>query len=153
MADASDKGSSPRAALVVWDGPRSNETIPVTGSVVVLGSAPDADVVLPDPSVAPQHARLQHRFRQWEIEDLDSPTGTFVENIRVTPGVPTPVPFGATLALGKVRLHFRPPPEAEDRPPLPPLSAAQSPVPAVLWWGLALVFALALITWLLWARR
>lgn len=153
MEGSSEVPANVRAVLVVWDGPRRNEAIPLSGEPVVLGSAPEADVVLADASVAPRHARVQHRFGQWEIEDLGSAAGTFLENIRLAPGVPTPLPFGATLALGRVRLHFRPPPQAEERPLTPPSSVAQGPVPALLWWGLALVFALAVVTWLLWARR
>ncbi|HEV3052402.1 MAG TPA: FHA domain-containing protein, partial [Longimicrobium sp.] len=51
--------------------------------------------------------RLEYDLGSWRITDLESINGTAVEGVRLAPGVPTPLPYGATLRLGGEQLQFR----------------------------------------------
>lgn len=61
---------------------RSLHTIHVT-DVVLVGSAPGNDIVLGDPMVSDQHARLRVEGDHLVVEDLDSATGTWVDGYRI----------------------------------------------------------------------
>lgn len=55
-----------------------------TGDVVRIGRANDNDVVVLDASVSRHHAELRHDGERWELVDLDSRQGTFVDGTRVS---------------------------------------------------------------------
>lgn len=68
---------------------------------VCLGRALDNDVILDDTSVSRHHARLVPRVGYWQIEDLGSTHGTYVNNRRVTSA---PLRAGDRLRLGATEL-------------------------------------------------
>jgi hypothetical protein len=53
------------------------------GSYIILGRAPDCDVVLADPTVSSRHLRLAWEGPRLFVEDLGSANGTFVRGQRV----------------------------------------------------------------------
>lgn len=95
------------ASLALTAGPRSGEELPVASPVVTVGRAAACDVVVDDDSVSARHARLEYEQGTWRITDLQSVNGTAVEGVKLSPDVPTPLPYGATVRLGGVRLQFR----------------------------------------------
>jgi pSer/pThr/pTyr-binding forkhead associated (FHA) protein len=95
------------ASLALVAGPRSGEELPVPLPVVTLGRAAGCDVVIDDDSVSAQHARLEFDAGTWIITDLQSTNGTAVDGEKLQPLVETPLPYGATVRLGGVRLQFR----------------------------------------------
>ena len=97
----------PLASLALMAGPRYGEELAVPSPIVTVGRAAGCDVVVDDDSVSAQHARLEYDLGNWRITDLESINGTAVEGVRLAPGVPTPLPYGATLRLGGVQLQFR----------------------------------------------
>jgi hypothetical protein len=99
--------SGPLASLALMAGPRYGHELAVPSPVVTVGKAAGCDVVVDDDSVSAQHARLEYDLGSWRITDLESTNGTAVEGVRLAPGVPTPLPYGATLRLGGVQLQFR----------------------------------------------
>lgn len=107
MANLVPPGSGPLANLALMAGPRYGHELPVPSPVVVLGRAANADVRIDDDSVSDRHARLEYDSGAWRITDLDSTNGTAVEGTRLAPGLPTPLPYGATVRLGGVQLQFR----------------------------------------------
>lgn len=69
-----------------------------------IGRDPDCDVVIDDASVSRQHARVSLIDGQWQVEDLDSGNGTFLDSVRIHQAV---LPMSSTLQLGdafKLRL-------------------------------------------------
>lgn len=106
-------GPQPLATLAISAGPRSGEAIPVLRPVVSIGRGRQSDVVLDDDSVSTRHARLDHDMGFWRITDLDSANGTFVDDVRLAPQVPTPLHSGADLRLGAARLLFQPVADAD----------------------------------------
>ena len=85
--------------LLEKTGPRPNTTVPLTGATITLGRASDNHVVVDDYHVSRHHARLVWRESGFEIEDLRSGNGTWVNGQRITQ--PTPVRKGDQIGLGQ----------------------------------------------------
>ena len=107
MAEARPARPGPLAAFSVAAGPRYGEQLAVPAPVVTIGRAAGSDVLIDDDSVSAQHARLEFDLGAWRLTDLGSVNGTVVEGTRLAPNVPTPLPYGATVRFGGVRLQFR----------------------------------------------
>lgn len=79
----------PKAAcLVVVHGERLGRLIELTGIPLVIGRSPRSDLQIDDDSVSRQHARIEpdpHAGDSvtWQIVDLDSTNGTYVNDKRV----------------------------------------------------------------------
>jgi pSer/pThr/pTyr-binding forkhead associated (FHA) protein len=50
---------------------------------VLVGRQSDADVRMPQPDVSRQHCRFQHGPQGWQIVDLNSLNGVYVNGVRV----------------------------------------------------------------------
>jgi pSer/pThr/pTyr-binding forkhead associated (FHA) protein len=105
MADLPQAG--PLATFGIAAGPRYGEQIPVPVPVVTVGRGADCQVVIDDDSVSARHARLEYDLGGWRITDLGSVNGTAIEGVKLAADVPTPLPYGATVRFGGVRLQFR----------------------------------------------
>ena len=68
-----------------------------------IGRGLDNDVVVEDPRVSRHHARLQRGVCGWELSDLGSTNGTFVNGKHVSR---SPVGNGDTLSLGGLEIKF-----------------------------------------------
>jgi hypothetical protein len=106
-------GPTPLAALAVTAGAHSGRALSVPLPVVTVGRAPACEVVVDDDSVSDRHARLAYEAGGWSVTDLGSTNGTAVEGTRLEPNVAAPLPFGAALRLGGVRLRFEEVAEAD----------------------------------------
>ncbi|WP_298977076.1 ABC transporter ATP-binding protein/permease [uncultured Thermosynechococcus sp.] len=73
-----------------------------------LGRDPSNDMVLDHPVVSRFHARLYLEEGQWYIVDLDSANGTFINNQRLEPRKPVPLPTGALVRIGPYSSLFTP---------------------------------------------
>ncbi|HWE62848.1 MAG TPA: DUF3662 and FHA domain-containing protein [Chloroflexota bacterium] len=71
--------------------------------VVTLGRGLDNDVVVEDRRVSRHHARIQFGPRGWEIMDLASTNGTFVNGRQVKQRL---IDHGATISLGGLEMKF-----------------------------------------------
>src|SRR5947209_14671062 len=69
----------------------------------ILGRADRADVVLADPAISSEHARVSRVGRAWVISDLGSTNGTRLNDRRVDGDVP--LALGDVVALGNVRFR------------------------------------------------
>ncbi len=84
-------------------GMRPGELLPLL-PVTAIGRSPDSAIFLDDPSVAANHALLRFRQGRWWLEDLGSPSGTWLNRRPVETA--TPVDFGDTIVIGEVRLRL-----------------------------------------------
>lgn len=91
---------------------------------VVLGRQPARGLTVNDPTVSREHARIFKRGAEFQVADLNSSNGTFVNGVRVTRSALRP---GDTLRLGSVDLRFEGelPSDFWDEP-----NAAATPSPA-----------------------
>ncbi len=73
-----------------------------------IGRAPGAAIVIGDPSVSARHASLERQGGAWQLRDLGSTNGTFVEGQPVGPGGVL-LRGGERIRLGAVVLRLVPP--------------------------------------------
>jgi|YNPBryantNP2012_1023418.scaffolds.fasta_scaffold02377_8 pSer/pThr/pTyr-binding forkhead associated (FHA) protein len=107
------------ARLVMNQGPKTGETFVLDKDVIALGRAPTNDIVIAEPQVSRQHARIVRQGDVLVLEDLGSTNGTFVNGIRlVSPHV---LVGGDVIALGDaVRFtYYAPGRPAEGRTTIP----------------------------------
>jgi hypothetical protein len=74
--------------------------VPLTRAVITLGRNLDNDIVLPADGVSRHHTRLQATSLGWEAVDLGGVNGTWLNEHRLRPEEPTPLPVGSTLRIG-----------------------------------------------------
>ena len=92
------------AWLLMKAGPLAGKQFVVYRNPTVLGSAPKADVYLfKDESIEPRHALIHDRGGRFEIEDMDTADGTYVNGIPVRRQV---LKSGDQIVLGKTVLEF-----------------------------------------------
>ena len=70
---------------------------------VVVGRDPACDLLLSDPTVSGQHARLSYRMAQWWVEDLQSTNGTFLNQNAIAQ--PVVLTDGDLLRFGQLSYH------------------------------------------------
>ncbi len=73
-----------RPALVVRaGGGRAGESFELAGLRTLIGRSPDCHVFLDDVTVSRRHAEIVHENDDYEIRDLGSLNGTFVNRRRI----------------------------------------------------------------------
>ena len=99
------------AILLITHGPDTGRTFPLDGDVTVLGRQADSGICLPAKAVSRQHAQL-HRTPEggFQIEDLDSSNGTFVNGARLPPFTRQTLTERDTLEVGPYTFGLRPAP-------------------------------------------
>jgi pSer/pThr/pTyr-binding forkhead associated (FHA) protein len=91
--------------LVVLEGSLAGTPIALSDQAVTIGRAPDSTLVLDDDYVSSRHARLVPQQGRWLIEDMGSTNGTYLDRARIS--VPTVVPLGTPIRIGKTVLELR----------------------------------------------
>lgn len=85
--------------LVVRKGPIVGELFLLDLPVMTIGRDPISDIVLNDPEVSRQHARLNRVEDGFAVQDLGSTNGTFIDGERIG-GEPVLLQPGQKLDLG-----------------------------------------------------
>jgi hypothetical protein len=112
------------AKLLVIAGPDTGKSFEVVPKLkMVLGRSVQADAKLSDPRVSPYHCRLEVRNGQLFVTDIDSTTGTAVNNVFV---LDYPVQMGDTIGVGDTVLLVQDPDAKETVAPPPARAAAPS---------------------------
>ena len=92
------------AALVVRaGGGRVGESFPLEGDRVTIGRRPDSDIFLDDVTVSRDHALLVRRGGDYNLDDLGSLNGTYVNRSRIDS---RHLEDGDELQIGKYKLTF-----------------------------------------------
>ena len=114
-----------RLRVQVIDGPDKDRVVEHSGGSLAVGTSPDNELVLTDPTVSRYHLELRCEGGVL-VKDLGSRNGTFIGDVRVHEAV---VPVGARLRLGRtvialqdVGIEATPPPQ--KTPEIPGLVAA-----------------------------
>jgi hypothetical protein len=107
MAIDAPVGGGVKAAGLGWlvplDGPQSGELFQLKGRAVV-GTAPDCDAVMKDPSISGRHAEFVATSSGFRVNDLGSTNGTFVNDKRVTG---SDLIDNDNVRIGRVNLKFK----------------------------------------------
>ena len=76
---------------------------PLTAEVTVLGRSSETDLPLDDTGVSRRHAEIRRTEQGFELVDLGSTNGTFVNGERVSV---VPLADGSLIAMGRSRIVF-----------------------------------------------
>lgn len=104
--DVEEAAPEPR---VVWKAEdRTTQEYLLSSAEVTIGRVAGNDIILPDPSVSRQHARIVWTAAGCTIEDLGSLNGTFLNGIRIV--TEQPLRDGDVVEIGRTAMRvFLPP--------------------------------------------
>jgi hypothetical protein len=92
------------AWLLMKAGPLAGKQFVIFRNPTVLGSAPKADVYLfKDDAIEPRHAMIHDRGGRFELEDMSTADGTYVNGIPIKKQI---LKSGDQIVLGKTVLEF-----------------------------------------------
>jgi len=92
--------------IVVHRAGGAPRVLPLDGQAITFGRAAPSTIVLDDPYVSDQHARIAREGDAgWVVTDLGSTNGTFLNQVKVTR--PTPLAAGDQLGIGKTTVEVR----------------------------------------------
>ena len=83
------------------------QTVPMLPQGLSIGRKADNDLVLDDPKVSGQHARIEFDGLHYQVVDLNSINGTFLANTQLLSGVPEVWPPDKALRVGPYWLRLR----------------------------------------------
>jgi len=86
-----------RLRLQVIDGPDKDRVVEHTGGSLAVGTSPDNELVLTDPTVSRYHLELRCEEGVL-VKDLGSRNGTFIGDVRIHEAL---VPVGARVKIGR----------------------------------------------------
>jgi hypothetical protein len=92
--------------FVALTGEQKGEDFRIREGQNIIGSAPDADIVLRDTAISGKHASLRYKDKKFTITDLDSTNGTFL-NDRADPIAREELKDNDIVRIGEVRLKFK----------------------------------------------
>ena len=90
--------------LELLDSGELSPAFPLDKESVQIGRIADNDIVLPDPNVSRVHARVEKRTAAYQITDLESTNGTWVNERRVSS---VKLKENDVIRLGSTRFIFR----------------------------------------------
>ncbi|MBE0447339.1 MAG: FHA domain-containing protein [Actinobacteria bacterium] len=96
-------GGVPRIVVVEGDVAGGSGSIPVVGQVLI-GRAPDCDIILEDTFASAHHARVYSDDSAYWLEDLGSTNGTAVKGKRIEE--PVRLPRGSRFKIGQTVFQF-----------------------------------------------
>lgn len=96
-------GSLQYAVLIVHHGPNQGTAFPLTPPMVRIGRGPDQEIFLDDITVSRRHAELRATPQGWQLVDLQSLNGTYVNRSPVTEAI---LVSGDDIQIGKYRFRF-----------------------------------------------
>jgi len=91
------------ALLIVRRGPNLGARFLLDADVTTVGRHPNADIFLDDVTVSRRHAEFRRAGSEFEVRDLASLNGTYLENERIER---SPLSDGDEVQVGKYRLTF-----------------------------------------------
>ncbi len=94
---------SSRFYLLILDGDRKGEEVPLEEGRFTIGRKDKNDLVLHDPRVSGFHAEIVREGKGWILRDLGSTNGTFLDGRRIDE---VPLEHGDTFSVGILRLRF-----------------------------------------------
>ena len=97
-------GWAPVARLEFILGPMANQTLPLTDEVTTIGSVAGNTVVLADPAVSRKHAGIRKVDANYELADLGSTNGVYVNGHKVPKKTLEP---GDIIRVGNTEAVFK----------------------------------------------
>ena len=92
--------------FVALTGEQKGEDFRIRDGQNIIGSAPDADIILHDTAISGKHASLRYKDQKFFLTDLDSTNGTFL-NEATDPIAREELKDNDTIRIGEVLLKFK----------------------------------------------
>ena len=94
-------GSQSDIKFLMEEGPTQGEEFGFSDHIITIGreESPDVHLRIPSPTISRRHARVTRMGDAWQVEDLVSSNGTFLNGHRITK-VPVQIASGDQLQLG-----------------------------------------------------
>jgi pSer/pThr/pTyr-binding forkhead associated (FHA) protein len=89
--------------LNIKNGPGFGNTMTMGKNTFTVGRSVDNDLVIDDPSVSRNHARITSDGKDYYIEDLNSTSGTHLDGLKISK---SQIASGATIRLGNSEIEF-----------------------------------------------
>lgn len=105
--DETAVGHEPR--LIVAKKGEAPESYPLTKDSYLIGRESACDIVISGEGVSRRHARLDKTATGWQITDLKSTNGTFLEGKKLLAAMPEPLEPGQEVRIGPGFLRWHPP--------------------------------------------
>jgi len=97
-------GWAPIARLEFILGPMANQMLPLTDEVTTIGSVAGVSIVLADPAVSRKHAAIRRVDGNYELADLGSTNGVYVNGHKVPKKTLEP---GDIIRVGNTEAVFK----------------------------------------------
>ncbi|HWC32598.1 MAG TPA: FHA domain-containing protein [Actinomycetota bacterium] len=98
-----DQLNERQALLVVKRGPNAGSQLLIEKDVTTTGRHPESDIFLDDITVSRRHAEFRRKDERFQIHDMGSLNGTYVNRNRVET---TELASGDEIQIGKFKLMF-----------------------------------------------
>jgi flagellar motor switch/type III secretory pathway protein FliN len=89
------------------DGSAQSERITIAREETWIGRNPDNHLVLASDAVGPRHARIVRRERNYFIEDMATPIGTWLNQQRVEPRRPVQIFHGDVIRIFPYQIRYQ----------------------------------------------
>jgi len=91
--------------LLITAGDKAGYQLKLDHREITIGRSANSDLVIDDEFASTHHARLVKQNGQWQVQDLGSTNGTFLDGVRVTS--PVPLNLGSEVRIGKTAFELR----------------------------------------------
>ncbi len=92
--------------LVCLNGPKTGAEYELKQNTTVVGRGNDADLLLEDQFASRRHAEVVHADMGYQVHDLDSKNGVFVDGQRLSPGDYAWLSDGMEVQFASTRFRF-----------------------------------------------
>ncbi|MBI4586420.1 MAG: FHA domain-containing protein [Planctomycetes bacterium] len=96
----------PVGTLIINEFGKDTREFRMAGGSVRIGRDPRGDIVLSDIAVSRAHARIVQHGESFLVEDLGSPNGTLLNDMRLPAGSSRPLSHGDRLQIGRSVIRF-----------------------------------------------
>ncbi|MGD2049995.1 MAG: FHA domain-containing serine/threonine-protein kinase, partial [Chloroflexota bacterium] len=96
--------------LLIMMADQTTKTISLTPAGLSIGRGQDNDLVVDQPNVSRRHARIEHDGRNYQVVDLNSTNGTYLNDLKLLPDVPEVLTKDSTLRVGDTWMRLEPGP-------------------------------------------
>lgn len=104
--------------LVCISGPRAGREYDLPNQNVIIGRAPDADIVLEDQFASRHHAEIRHADGAYQIYDLNSKNGVILDGQKLPAGGSSWLEDGVEIILASTSFRFHDPSATVTAPSL-----------------------------------
>ena len=114
LAASEEAQTSPLGQIIIQNPDGTRLTRPMPGRAMTIGRDADNEVALDAPNISRRHAQILFDGQVYQVVDLGSTNGSYLDQLRLTPRQPAVWRPGQVLRLGDHQLYL--PGEAEPGP-------------------------------------